>query len=312
MSTIAHSILAIDISKDRLDISTLPARRRWSCGNDTEGLARVVGQARRQQATVIFEATSVYDRGLIKALDAAGLPYHRANPRKARQFARAAGFLAKTDRVDSDMLAAYAASVPLSLAEPVAAERQAVRRLLDRREQLVAMRKAEMVRRQQIDDPEIAGEVDDHIIELTRRIDDYEARIEEAMRHSTLAPIKTWLVSAPGVAGLTSAGLVAGLPELGRRSAKTISALVGIAPIARDSGKLRGRRTIWGGRAHIRRLLFLAARHAMKNPAFKPFADRLLEAGKPRKLVIIAVARKLLVVLNTMVKEQRPFRPADA
>ena len=308
MTTLAKSILAIDISKDHLDISTLPDRRRWHTGNDAPGITRLLRQARRRGATVIFEATSVYDRALIRRLDAAGLPYHRANPRKARQYARAAGFLAKTDRVDADMLADYAASVPLALAEPVPAERQAVHRLVDRRDQLVAMRKAEMVRRQQIDEPEIQAEVDDHIAELTRRIADYEARIGQAMEHHRLAPLKDWLITAPGIGALTSAGLLAALPELGTRSAKTIAALVGLAPLARDSGKLRGRRAIWGGRSRVRRLLFLAARHAMKNPAFKPFAERLLQAGKPRKVVLVAVARKLLIVLNTMLKEQRPFQ----
>ena len=309
MTTLAHSILAIDISKTYLDVSTLPDRRRWRVGNDAPGIARLLAQARRRAATVIFEATSVYDRALIEGLDAGGLAYHRANPRKARQYARAAGFLAKTDRVDADMLAAYAASVPLALAEPVPAERQAVRRLVDRRDQLVAMRKAELVRRQQIAEPEIQAELDDHIAELTQRIARYEARIDQAMQHHRLAPLRDWLISAPGIGALTSAALIAALPELGTRSAKTIAALVGLAPLARDSGKLRGRRAIWGGRARVRRLLFLAARHAMKNPAFKPFAERLIDAGKPRKVVLVAVARKLLIVLNTMLKEQRPFRP---
>jgi transposase len=312
MTTLPQSILAIDISKDHLDVSTLPDGRRWRTTNDPAGIAAIVKQARRRRATVIFEATSVYDLALIQALDDAGLPYHRANPRKARQFARAAGFLAKTDRVDGDMLAAYMASVPLALAEPVPAERQAIRRLADRRDQLVAMRKAELVRRQQIADPEIGAEVDDHIAELSRRIADYDRRIAEASRHDRLAPLQDWLISAPGIGPLTSASLIAYLPELGSRSCKTITALVGLAPLARDSGRLRGRRAIWGGRPRVRRLLFLAARHAMKNPAFKPFANRLLEAGKPRKVVLIAVARKLLIVLNTMLNQQRPFRQATA
>jgi transposase len=309
MTTLQQSIFAIDISKEHLDVSTLPYRRRWRTANNRASIARLVKSARRRGAMVIFEATSIYDRDLIAALDADAVPYHRANPFKARQFARAAGFLAKTDRVDSDMLAAYASSVPLPLAEPVAAERQVVRRLLDRREQLVAMRKGEQVRRQQTDEPEILAEVDDHIAALTRRIDDYEAKIAHAMKHERLAPLAANLISAPGIGPIISAGLIAGLPELGARNGKTIAALVGLAPLARDSGKLRGRRAIRGGRRRIRRLLFLAARHAMKHPAFKPFADRLLEAGKARKVVLIAVARKLLLVLNRMLKEDRAFQP---
>ena len=144
MTTLPQSILAIDISKHHLDVSTLPDRRRWRADNDRAGIDGLVKEAHQRGATVIFEATSIYDRALIEALDDSGLPYHRANPRKARQFARAAGFLAKTDRVDGDMLAAYAAGVPLALAERVPVERQAVRRLVERRDQLVAIRKAEL------------------------------------------------------------------------------------------------------------------------------------------------------------------------
>jgi len=310
MGTLSQSILAIDISKDRLDTYAVPARRHGAVGNDPGGIGQLIEQARQADARVIFEATSVYDRLLMQALDDAGVPYHRANPRKARQFARSANFLAKTDKVDCIMLATYAASVDLPLSEPVAAERLAVRRLVDRRDQLVAMRKAELTRRQQIADAEIGAEVDQHIAELSRRIEHYDACIAEAMQHDKLAPLKRWLLTAPGIGPLTSAALAAGLPELGARGDNTIVALVGLAPLARDSGKLRGRRAIWGGRPKLRRLLYLAARHAMKNPAFKPFADRLLQAGKPRKLVIIAVARKLLIVLNNMVKQQRAFRPA--
>ena len=312
MITLPQSILAIDIAKQQLDVSTWPQRQRRQYRNDPAGIDDLLALACQRQATVIFEATSIYDRKLIAALDRAGLPYHRANPLKARQFAGAAGFLAKTDRVDSDMLASYGARVPLPLTEPVPAERQAVRRLADRRDQLVAMRKAELTRRQQIDDVEIVAEVDSLLAELGRRIADYEARIDAAMKHHRLAPLKDWLVSTPGIGPLTSAALVASLPELGNRSSKTIAALVGLAPLARDSGKLRGRRAIRGGRARIRSLLFLAARHAIKHPAFKPFADRLLTAGKPRKVVLVAVARKLLIVLNTMLKEQRPFRTVHA
>lgn len=310
MTTLPQSILAIDISKDHLDISTLPERKSWRTANDQQGIARVIKAARRREATVIFEATSVYDRALIQALDLGALPYHRANPRKARQFARSAGFLAKTDKVDGKMLALYGASLPLPLAEPVPAERQAIRRLIDRRDQLVAMRKAEKVRRKQIDDPEIGAEVESHIDGLTRRIKDYETRIEHALKHPQLAQIKQWLVSAPGIGPIIAAHLIAGLPELGNRSEKTIAALVGLAPIARDSGKLRGRRAIWGGRSGIRRMLYLAARHAMKKPAFEPFAERLKKKGKPKNLIKIAVARKLLTVLNKMLSQQRPFRHA--
>lgn len=312
MNTLPKSVLSIDISKDYLDIATWPTVQRERVPNSAAGTARIAKRARMLEAMVIFEATSIYDRGLIAELDAAGLAYHRANPRKARDYARSAGFLAKTDRVDADMLASYAAHVPLALAEAVTPERQALRALTDRRAQLVAMRKAEQVRLAQIAPATIRTEVESHIGELASRIAVYDAEIAQALRAQALAAEANWLVSAPGVAAITSATLLALLPELGHRSAKTIAALVGFAPLARESGRRRGKRAIWGGRPVVRKLLFLAARHAARHPAFAPFAQRLTAAGKPRKLVLVAVARKLLIVLNTMIKQQRCFQHAAA
>jgi transposase len=271
-----------------------------------------VAEAKKRQATVIFEATSVYDLRLIRALDEAGVPYHRANPRKARDYARSAGFLAKTDKVDADMLAHYAAHVPLPLTEPIPKARQELRILLDRRHQLVEMRKAEEIRLKQIEAPAIIAEIKEHIAALKSKIAQYDAEIAEGLDKPELAMPARHLKSAPGVAKTTAAGLLALLPELGRRSAKTIAALAGLAPLARESGRFRGKRRIYGGRPMVRRLLFLAARHAARHPAFKDFAGRLEALGKPKKLILIAVARKLLITLNAMMKENRPFQEAIA
>jgi transposase len=301
-------VLSIDISKDILDTDAWPKPWRHRLGNDAQGIAAIVAEAKRRQAFIVFEATSVYDRALMAGLDAAGVAYHRANPRKARDFARSSGFLAKTDRLDAAMLAQYGRSVVLRPSEPVAPERQALRALIDRREQLVSMRKQERTRRHQIAEAAIREEVNESIAYLTRQIVGYEVRIKAHLKaHPELFKCVQLLSSAPGVALITAASLVAFLPELGRRSAKAISALVGVAPLARDSGRMRGQRRIWGGRRAVRSLLFLAARHAAKNPAFEPFAQRLTDKGKPTKKVRIAVARKLLIVLNTMIQQQRPF-----
>jgi transposase len=308
MRILPSQVLSIDLSKDRLDTSAWPKPWRRQLRNDSDGFAKIIAKARARGALVIFEATSIYDRGLIAALDQAGVPYHRANPRKARDYAKAAGFLAKTDRVDGDMLASYAAHVPLALAEPVPPERQAVRRLTDRRHQLVEMRKAELTRQQQITDPDIGEELERHILDLTRRITEYDAKIAQALASDELANPAARLASAPGIGLITAANLLALLPELGRRSARTITALVGLAPLARDSGRRHGKRHIADGRATVRRLLFLAAYHAARHPAFKPFAERLVAAGKPPKLVRIALARKLLIALNAMIKNDRPFQ----
>ena len=170
------------------------------------------------------------------------------------------------------------------------------------------MRKQERTRRHQIADATIREEVSENIAHLTRRITGYERRIRAHLKaHPELFNSVQLLSSAPGVALITAAGLVAFLPELGRRSAKAISALVGVAPLARDSGRMRGQRRIWGGRRAVRSLLFLAARHAEKNAAFQSFSQRLKDKGKPVKKVRIAVARKLLIVLNVMIANDRPF-----
>jgi transposase len=313
MSTLPSSILSIDISKDSLDTDAWPKPWREHLANDDGGLARIVREAKRRKAFIVFEATSVYDRKLIEALDAAGLRYHRANPRKAREFAKSAGFLAKTDKVDAAMLAEYGRRIPLPAAEPVAPERKDLRALLDRRDQLVAMRKQEITRLHQIADEAILAEMRAAIIELKERIEHYEHKIKAHIQaHPALQKSAALLASAPGIGPITAASLVAFLPELGTRCPKAIAALVGLAPLARDSGKFRGQRRIWGGRRKLRALLFLAARHAAKNLSFAGFAKRLEEAHKPTKKIRIAVARKLLLALNAMLKENRPFRNAIA
>jgi transposase len=308
MSTLPSSVLSIDISKDILDTDAWPKPWRRRVGNDSAGIGAILTEATRRAAFVVFEATSVYDRSLMAGLDAAGIAYHRANPRKARDFARSSGFLAKTDRIDAAMLAQYGRSIALRPSEPVAPERQALRALIDRRDQLVTMRKQERTRRHQIADKTICEEVSENIAHLTRQIARYEMRIRTHLQaHRELLRSVQLLSSAPGVALITAASLVAFLPELGRRSAKAISALVGVAPLAKDSGRMRGQRRIWGGRRAVRSLLFLAARHAEKSPAFESFAQRLKDKGKPVKKVRIAVARKLLIVLNLMIANDRPF-----
>jgi transposase len=309
MSSLPSSVLSIDISKDHLDTDAWPRPWRRRLGNDAAGIGAIVEQARQRGAFVVFEATSVYDRALRLALEAAGLAYHRANPRKARAFARSCGFLAKTDQVDAAMLAEYGRSLALPAAEPVSAEREALRALIDRRDQLVGMRKQEATRLQQTQVPVVRAEIESHLLELAARIEVYEGQIRAHLKaHDELAKAASRLASAPGIGLITASSLLALLPELGRRTGKTIAALVGVAPLAHDSGKRRGQRRIWGGRRRVRALLFLAARHAEKNPAFSAFADRLRHDGKPLKKIRIAVARKLLLVLNAMMAEARPFR----
>jgi transposase len=304
-------ILAIDISKDHLDTDALPSPWRRRLKNDADGIAVIVATARQRHAFVVFEATSVYDRRLMAALEAAHVPFHRANPRKAREFARAAGILAKTDSVDAAMLAQYAARLDLKAHRPLPDSRKALRILVDRRAQLVEMRKQEQTRLQQTDDADVRAEMTAAVAGIAARIAIYDAKIKALLQADPqLKQAARLLITSPGVAALTAATLLAHMPELGHASAKSIAALAGLAPLARDSGRWRGQRRIWGGRRQVRRLLFLAARHAAKSPRFSAFADKLRHAGKAPKAVLIAVARKLLVALNAMLKTQTHFAPA--
>lgn len=308
MNTLPSSILSIDISKDHLDTDGWPVPWRRHLGNTRAGIASLVEKAKALEAFVIFEATSVYDRVLIEALDEAGISYHRANPRKAREFAKASGFLAKTDQVDARMLAEYARRIPLRVTAPVCPLKQGLSRLLDRRDQLVTMRKQEQTRLKQVADAAIRAEMEAFISAIAARIAAYEAQIKAELKaHRELDEDAKRLATAPGVALVTASSLLAFLPELGQRSAKAITSLVGLAPLARESGRWRGERRIWGGRRKVRALLFLAARHAAKHPAFADFAQRLQQAGKQPKKIRIAVARKLLLVLNAMMGQKRDF-----
>lgn len=306
-------ILAVDISKDHLDTDARPTPWRRRLANDRAGIAHIVARARQMRAFVIFEATSVYDRPLMAALEAAGIAFHRANPRRAREFARAAGFLAKTDRIDATMLVEYAARLEPAPHVPVSSARKALRALTDRRAQLVEMRKQEQTRLQQTDDPGIRAEMAAAITGITARIAIYDAKIKALLEgDAELGQAARLITTSPGVATLTAATLLAHMPELGAASAKTIAALAGLAPLARDSGRWRGQRRIWGGRRPVRRLLFLAARHAARAPRFSAFAAKLRAAGKAPKAIRIAVARKLLVALNAMLKTNTPFLNATS
>lgn len=306
---LAKSVLSIDISKDVLDTDAHPDPWRRRLPNTDAGIAEIVAQAKLRKALVVFEATSVYDRPVMAALEAAGLPCHRANPRKAREFARAAGVLAKTDRVDAAMLAQYGARLSLPLNRPIGPAREQLRALTDRRAQLVDTRKREQTRLKQVADPDIRAEIEALIAVTAARIATYDARIKETLKaDAETARQADLLATGPGVAAITSAVLIAHMPELGRVSAKTIAALAGLAPLARDSGRWRGKRRIWGGRRPVRRLLFLAARHAANHPEFRDFAERLRQKGKAPKQVRIAVARKLLVALNAMIATKKPFQ----
>jgi transposase len=306
--TIASCIVGIDVSKHWLDCFVSPAERHCRFSNDAKGHAALVALLAGQDGSCVLEATGRYDRALCSRLHEAGQPFHRANPRKARQFARAAGFLAKTDRVDAIMLARYGAAMSLPAEARPEPEREQLRDLMDRRDQLVEMHKSERIRLAQPHADWLEESLLQVIALLDRQITALEMRMEALLTSArALAARKAILCSAPGVGPVTAAVLLAHLPELGQRDRRAISALAGLAPIACDSGTLRGKRCIWGGRKRVRDALYMAALAACRSSPFKAVSKAMRDKGKPAKLVIIAIARRLLVALNAAIRDGTPF-----
>ena len=305
--------IGVDVSKDWLDVHhwCQGAQRITNGGRELTALAR---RAAREGAWVIFEATGGYDRALAEALETAGARFSRVNPRQARDFARAIGVIGKTDRVDARLLADMGARLRPSPTEPVAPARRALQAQAARRLQLVEMRKQEATRLKQTADTGACADLRSHIAFLDRRIARVEARITELVTgDDAFADVERRLRTAPGIGPVVAAILIAELPELGRLDRRRIAALAGLAPVARDSGKRSLPRAIAGGRPVVRRMLYLAALQASRHhPRFKAFRGRLEEQGKSAKQAIIAVARKLLTILNAMIRDNADFAESPA
>ena len=305
--TLHPKVTGIDVAKHHLDVFTAATAERSRLANTPEAIAAF---ARRlpPDSLVVFEATGVYDTALRHALAQAGLAAARVNPGHARAFAKALGQSAKTDALDARLLALMGTCLPLRREPAPDPARERLTRLHRRRDALVAMRAGEQARQQDARDPEIRRCVERHIASL----DEAVAAIETAIRqhlagHPRLTRAVELLTTAPGVGPVTAGLVVALLPELGQRSPKSLSALVGLAPFNSDSGRRQGERRIEAGRRRVRRALYMAALSACRSH-LKPFYQRLLAAGKPRKLALIDVARKLLTILNAMMRTNSPFR----
>lgn len=307
--TIAPCIVGIDVSKHWLDCFVHPAGRRCRFPNDAKGHDALVTLLAGQESFCVLEATGPYDRALGLRLHVAGQPFHQANPRKARQFAKAAGFLAKTDRVDACMLARYGAAMDLPAQVQLEPERQELRDLTERRDQLVEMRKGERIRLAQPHADWLEESLHEIIGALDRQIARIEARMDTLMASSPCLRMQAAIVcSAPGVGPVTARVLLAHMPELGHRDRRAISALAGLAPLACDSGAMHGRRCIWGGRKRVRDALYMAALAACRSCPFKAVSKAMRDKGKPAKLVIIAIARRLLVALNAAIRDNKAFQ----
>lgn len=308
--TLSPSWIGIDVSKGWLDIAD-PAGWRQRIANTPAAIAGFAATLAPAAVLVVFEATGIYDAALRHELALAGIGFARVNPQRARDFARASGRLAKTDALDAAMLAEMGRALRLT-ADPLPDRtRERLSLLSRRRDQLVAMRTQEKLRRIDAAEATILAGLEQHLAWLTQAIEAVEAEIAGLLRHdAALAQDAALLRSVPGVGPVTAAVLVALLPELGRRSSRQIAALAGLAPLNNDSGTSRGQRTIRGGRRRVRQALYMAAVASLtaKSPLVG-FYKRLREAGKPAKLALIALARKLLITINAMIKTRTAFAP---
>lgn len=300
--------IGIDVSKHHLDI--FHCGRSERVANTAENIANLVGSWRG--SFVLFEATGPYDRHLRRALEAADIAFARVNPARARDFARATGRLAKSDTIDARMLAAMAQSLSLARERNSDPEREALARAHKRRDQLVHMRQQERTRLTECDDAALRADIAAHAQWLDAHIARWEAEIERLIAQSAaLAQDARRLRSIAGIGPVASATLLALVPELGTLSPKKIAALAGLAPFNSDSGQFRGLRRIKGGRKRVRDALYMAAVTAARfNPRLKPLYRRLRAAGKPAKVALIAVARKLLVIANAILRDKTQFKPA--
>lgn len=314
MKTEAAVVVGIDVSKARLDVAVLPSGEAWSCGNDEAGIKDLVDRVKVFRAgLVVLEATGGYELGVTMALAEQEIPLVVANPRQIRDFARATGRLAKTDSLDAHMLALFGQRVapePRPLADEAAQE---LRALLTRRRQLVDMLSAER-HRLDLAKKRVRKSLKAHIAYLERELRISNTELTGLIRESPIWREKDDLLqSVPGIGQVTSQTLVAELPELGHLGRREIAALVGVAPLNRDSGTHRGVRHTWGGRSSVRKVLFMAALTAVRwNPAIRAFYQRLVAAGKPKKVALVACMRKLLTILNTMARTGQRWNPAAA
>ena len=306
-----ETYVGIDVAKARVDIATRPGGDVWSVDYDEQAVSELVSSLLAMEPTmVLLEATGGLEVPLVSALAAAALPVVVVNPRQVRDFARATGKLAKTDALDAQVLAHFAEAVRPSVRPLRDADTQELNFLTTRRSQLVTMLVSEKNRLGRASHS-VRPRIQSHITWLEQELSDLDNDLREALRRSPVWREKDDLLrSVPGVGEQLSLSLLAYLPELGTLNRKQIAALVGVAPFNRDSGPRRGKRSVWGGRSRVRATLYMAALSASRyNPVLRVFYQRLLAAGKPKKVALTACMRKLLTILNAMIRSGQHWTP---
>jgi len=304
-------VVGIDVSKAQLDTAFGAEGEIVGFSNDASGISQLLERLKAERPSlVVMEASGGYETAAATAIAAAGWRLAVVNPRQVRDFARATGRLAKTDEIDAAILAAFGKAIEPEVTRLPDEEAQALQALLLRRQQLVAMRAQEHQRLEHAQSL-MRKNIKKHIDWLDQEIGKLDVDLTAGLRKSPVWRAKDELLrSLKGIGRITSGTLLVALPELGRLDRRTIAALVGLAPFNRDSGKMRGRRSIYGGRARIRTLLYMAATSAIRsNPVIRAFYERLKSRGKPHKVAVVACMRKMLTILNAMVRESTPWTP---
>jgi transposase len=312
-SAMVPSFVGIDVSKDRLDVHVLPSRQCFAVARNGEGLEQLVGELRRlAPALIVLEATGGFELTVAAALASAGLPLAVVNPRQIRDFARAIGRLAKTDTLDAEVIARFAERVrpePRRLAD---ADSRSLAELVARRRQVVEMIGMESNRLRQAGNPRVQRTLRATLKALTAQLAELDRDIDDTIKRSPVwRAVDTLLTSVPGVGEVTSHTLIADLPELGQLDRHRLAALVGVAPINRDSGRMRGRRSIAGGRSDVRSTLYMATLSAIRwNPVISGHYKALVDRGRPKKVALVACMRRLLGILNAIMRTSTPWQCA--
>ena len=310
MATSSETYVGIDVSKDRLDVAVLGERQEKQVSNTQKGIAELVQwMLELQPELIVVEATGGYQRAVVEALFHAGLCVAVVNPARARQFARASGLLAKTDKLDAQVLAVFGERMQ---PKPYTGKSEAEKHLgalLVRRKQVEEMLKAEQ-NRLRTTSPSLKSSVEQVILCLKEQKKRLDEQIQQFLQEQQAWQEQTEILgSAPGVGPVTTATLLAELPELGKMDRKRIAALVGVAPMNYDSGKKRGYRKTKGGRTYVRSVLYMSTLVATRyNPLIRAQYQHLLKRGKEKKVALTACMRKFLTILNAMIRDQQPFR----
>ncbi|MEZ4726077.1 MAG: IS110 family transposase [Caldilineaceae bacterium] len=306
-----NKYVGIDVAKNHLDVAVRPSGQRWRYLRDEAGIAALVQLLSSEKpALIVLEATGGLEMSVVSALLQAELPVVVVNLRQVRDFAKATGRLAKTDQLDADVLAHFGEAIkPTPRPLPSEQQRQ-LDALIGRRRQLVEILVAEQ-NRQRIALPKAQPSLERHITWLEAELGDIEGALQILIRETPAwCERDDLLQGVPGVGMVTSTSLLALLPELGQLSHKQIAALVGVAPFNADSGQHKGKRMIWGGRAEVRSVLYMATLSATRfNPTIRTFYQRLVAAGKPKKVALTAAMRKLLTILNAILRDKQPWQP---